>query len=161
VEALELATADGRSVFGGERDIIRSKWLLGRALIMMGKDLSDAATLLTDALTRCRRIMMVDHEPDILLAWAYWHRVQKNAQEAHVYAEEALAIADRCEYRLKQAEIRNFLARVALEGGRREAAREHAEAARERAWCDGPPHCYKVALDEAEGMLRELGVSFE
>jgi hypothetical protein len=68
-----------------------------------------------------------------------------------------LAIADRCEYRLKQAEIHNFLGRVALERGEREVAKEHAERARERAWCDGPPYCYKPALDEAEGLLRELG----
>ncbi len=73
------------------------------------------------------------------------------------HAEEALAIADRCEYRLKQAEIHNFLARLALDAGEREAAREQAEIAKERAWCDGPPYCYKPALDEAEGMLRELG----
>ena len=39
----------------------------------------------------------------------------------------------------------------------REKAHEHAEIARERAWCDGPPHCYKPALDEAEAMLKELG----
>lgn len=65
--------------------------------------------------------------------------------------------ADRCEYRLKQAEIHNFLACLALDAGDHDAAREHAETARERAWCDGPPHCYKPALDEAEGMLKELG----
>jgi hypothetical protein len=28
--------------------------------------------------------------------------------------------------------------------------------AKERAWCDGPPHCYRKALDEAEAMLAEL-----
>ena len=32
-------------------------------------------------------------------------------------------------------------------------AREQAEIAKERAWCDGPPHCYKAALEEAEGLL--------
>ena len=70
---------------------------------------------------------------------------------------EALAIADRCEYRLAQADIHNFLARLALDAGNRVAAREQAEIAKERAWCDGPPHCYKPALEEAEGLLRELG----
>ncbi len=77
--------------------------------------------------------------------------------EAQAHAEEALVIADRCEYRLKQAEIHNFLARVVLDAGDRATAREHAEIAKERAWCDGPPHCYKPALDEAEAMLKELG----
>ena len=71
-------------------------------------------------------------------------------------ADEALAIADRCEYRLGQADIRNFLARLALDAGDRAAARREAEIAKERAWCDGPPHCYRPALDEAERMMGEL-----
>lgn len=156
--ALEAAREARRlaDVKRNERDIIRAEWLLGAALIMEGKDLSSAASYLADALTRCRRIGMVDHEPNILLAWALWHRARGDAQEAYAHAEEALAIADRCEYRLKQAEIRNFLARLALDAGEREVAREHAEIAKERAWCDGPPHCYKPALDDAEGMLKEL-----
>ena len=144
-----------------ERDIIRAEWLLGTALVMEGKDLNVATEHLTDALIRCRRINMVDHEPNILLAWARWHRARGNAQEAQAYAEEALAIADRCEFRLKQAEIHNFLARLALDAGKRAAARQYAETARERAWCDGPPYCYKPALDEAERMLRELGAEEE
>lgn len=141
-----------------ERDIIVAEWLLGASSVMEGKSLGDAYTHLTEALTRCRRINLVEIEPDILLALAHWYRAQRNAQEAQAHAEEALAIADRSEYRLKQAEIHNFLAHLALDAGNREAAREHAETARERAWCDGPPYCYKPALDEATGMLKELGV---
>ena len=34
--------------------------------------------------------------------------------------------------------------------------REEAEVARERALCDGPPHCYKPALDEADRLLAQL-----
>jgi hypothetical protein len=58
---------------------------------------------------------------------------------------------------LAQAGIHNFLARLALDAGDHETAREHADIAEERAWCDGPPHCYKPALNEAEAMLKELG----
>lgn len=157
--ALEMAQqartlADDRRY---ERDIIRAEWLLGAALVMQEKDLNAAATHLTDALKRCRRINMVDHEPDILLAWARWHRARDNEQDAQAYAEEALAIADRCEFRLAQAEIHNFLARLAMDAGDRTEAQRQAERARERAWCDGPPYCYKPAMDEAEGLLRELG----
>jgi tetratricopeptide (TPR) repeat protein len=165
-----------------ERDIIRAEWLLGAALIssmfqVSGSKLRDteaetqrgtgnvepgtlraAETHLTEALTRCRRINMVDLEPDILLAWARWHHAARHTDHARQDAQEALAIADRCEYRLKQAEIHNFLARLALEAGEREAAKGHAATAYERAWCDGPPHCYKPALDEAAGMLQELRV---
>ena len=36
------------------------------------------------------------------------------------------------------------------------AALKHAEIARERAYCDGPPHCYKKALDTAEKILAKL-----
>jgi tetratricopeptide (TPR) repeat protein len=115
--------------------------------------LPQAETHLTQALTRCRRINLVELEPDILLAWARWHEARGNHQQAGRDAEEALAIAERCEYRLVQAEIHNFLARLALEAGDRMAARQHAQIARERAWCDGPPHCYQAALEEAERLL--------
>ncbi|MCH7922292.1 MAG: tetratricopeptide repeat protein [Nitrospinae bacterium] len=146
-----------------ERDIIRAEWLLGAARVTLASEersrqnehLAEAETHLTEALTRCRRINLVDQEPDILLAWARWHHASDNAQQAQYYTEEALAIADRSEYRLNQADIHNFLARLALDAGDQEAARQHAEVARERAWCDGPPHSYKPALDEAERMLKE------
>ena len=151
-EARELA-----DLTRGERDIIWAEWLLGAALVMEGKDLNAAFTHLTDVLTRCRRINLLELEPDILLAWARWHLAKDNAQEAQTHANDALAIADRCEYRLAQADIHNFLARLALDAGDRETARKEAEIAKERAWCDGPPHCYKPALDEAEKMLKELG----
>jgi tetratricopeptide (TPR) repeat protein len=157
-QARMLVDEFAKTYFPLERDIIRAEWLLGTALIMEGKDLNDAAAHLTDALTRCRRINMVDHEPNILLAWARWHHARENTQEAQSYAEQALTIADRCEYRLAQAEIHNFLARLTLDAGDSAMARQHAKTARERAWCDGPPHCYKPALDEAEGMLKELDV---
>jgi tetratricopeptide (TPR) repeat protein len=147
-----------KEYFPVERDLVHIKFLLGAALVMEGKDLSAAETHLTGALTRCRRINLVEVEPKILLAWARWHRARGDASEARAYADEALAIAERCEFRLAQAEIHNFLARLAWDAGEREEAREEAERARERAWCDGPPYCYKPALEEAEGMLRELGV---
>ena len=74
-------------------------------------------------------------------------------------AEEALAIAERCEYRLVQAEIHNFLAGLALAENDRKTAQHHAAVAYERAWCDGPPHCYKPALEQAERMLKQLGAA--
>ncbi len=154
--ARRLASNEGR-----QRDLVRAEWLLGLAYILAAESSQEAASSLDAALATCRRINLVEMEPDILLAWARWHRARGNAEEAQTQAEEALAIADRCEYRLKQAEIRNFLARVALEAGERETAREHAEIAKERAWCDGPPYCYRVALDEAEAFLMELGAEEE
>jgi tetratricopeptide (TPR) repeat protein len=147
-----------------EGDFWRSEWLLGAALTGVAspqkqdKLLAEAETHLTEALTRCGRINKVELEPDILLAWAGWHKAKGKGQEAKKQAEEALAIADRCEYRLKQAEIHNFLAKQAMEAGDRKTAQQHAETAYERAWCAGPPHCYKPALEQAEKMLKQLGV---
>jgi hypothetical protein len=135
-----------------QRDIIQAEWLLGWALIEQSS--TEAEQHLTEALTRCRRINLIEFEPDILLAWTRWHRAAGHPKEAHECAKDALAIADRCEYRLVQADTHNLLARLALDAGDRAEARRHAEIARERAWCDGPPHCYKPALDEAESLLK-------
>lgn len=148
-----------------ERSFVRSEWLIGWSLTALaGEDNNKRAKLLTEAephltesLTRCRRINLVEMEPDILLAWARWHRVKDDPKQARDCADEALTIADRCEYRLKQADIHNFLAKLDLEADNKQAAITHAHIGYERAWCDGPPFCYKPALDEAERLLKELG----
>ncbi len=163
--ALELWHKTARERFRYERDRVRVEWLVGWALTALAEErpgdvaslLAEAEQHLTEALTRCRNINMVDHEPDILLAWARWHFAKGDAVRASQWAAEALFIADRCEYRLKQADIHNFLARLALDAGDKAAARSEAGIAKERAWCDGPPHCYKPALDEAERLLKEIG----
>lgn len=155
--ALEAATEARRCAdFGpSERAIIRAEWLLGEALVALqagpsarpSTALTDAAAHLTDALDRCQRLNMGDHEPDILLAWAHWYRAQGDTHQAQAQAAAALALADRCAYRLKQADIHNFLAQLALDAHQREAARWHADIAHERAECAGSP--YALALAEA------------
>lgn len=137
-----------------ERDIIRGEWLCGWALIHESP--SEAETHLGEALTRCRRINLVEFEPDILLAWARWHRAAGHVTQARRDAEEALTIADRCQYRLVQADVHNFLAQLALDANDRAAARREATIGRERAWCDGPPHCYKPAVDDADAILAKF-----
>jgi exonuclease VII small subunit len=129
---------------------------------------------------------MVDHEAAILLQFAKLRYAQARQQpfdsaqsaddrqqkldESFDFAREALQIAERCEYRLQQAEIQNFLAEWWMakdQGGRmkdekisaREAlakAREHAERAKERAWCDGAPYHYQVAYERAESLLKMI-----
>ena len=138
-----------------ERDIIQAEWLLGWALLTQSP--AEAEQHLTEALTRCRRINLIELEPDILLAWARWHHAAGHSKEAREQTAEALAIADRSNHRLVQADARNLLARLALEAGNRAEALQHAETAKERAWCDGPPHCYKPALDEAESLIKAVG----
>ena len=143
--------ADVESV---ERDIIRAEWLLGWAHAALSETAA-AESHLNEALTRCRRINMIDHEPSILLAWARRHHGGGDHAQARRFAEDALRIAERCEYRLDQAEIHNFLARLALDSGQLAEARAHAQKAKDYAYCDGPPHYYKPAYEEAERLLAE------
>jgi len=159
--ALELA---GKEDF--IRDVIKAEWLLGNALVALaceaheGRDeiLAEAETHLTHAYANCRRIHLMELVPLILLAWAHWESAQRHADKALPYAEEALAIAERCAYRLKQAEVLNFLAALALERDDTATAARHAQAAYERAWCDGPPHWHKAVIDDAGRIMAQLGV---
>ncbi len=163
--ARELADEVARVAYPIERDFVRAQWVLGAANVALAGEggkaakahLDEAEAHLAEALTRCRKINMVDHEAAILLSWAKWHRLSGDAASAKRDAKEALRIADRCEYRLQQADIHNFLALLALEEEDHKEAKREAEIAKERALCDGPPHCYKPALDEAEKLLKQIG----
>jgi len=85
------------------RDIIRVEYFLGAAHIMKG-NFVEAEQHLTEALTRNRKINLVELEPDILLEFAKLRFQENHKGEALKFAEESLLIADRCEYRLKRAE---------------------------------------------------------
>jgi tetratricopeptide (TPR) repeat protein len=157
-----LADKTASTWYPHESEFVQAEWLLGASLVALAAErndehLAEAETHLTEAINRCRRVNMVDLEPDILLSWAKWHRLKGDAWQARRDAEEALEIADRCEYRLKQADVHNFLAQLDLDDDNKKGAIEHADIARERAWCQGPIHSYKPALDEAERLLKELG----
>jgi len=144
-----------------ELDLAEILWLSGAARRGTG-DTTGAESDLNEALSRCRRIRLVELEADILLEMArlQWDKTRgKNTnltEEAKSLTREALEIADRCEYRLVQADIHNFLAQMALAAGEKATAKKHAETARQRALCDGPPHCYQKALDQAEQLLAKL-----
>ena len=146
IKARELAEIDYT-----ERDVIQVEYLLGAAYLMKG-NIVEAEKHLNDALIRDRKINMVDLEPDILLEFAKLRFKTNHKKEALKFAVEALQIADRCEYRLKQADIHNFLAEFYLDAGDLEKAREHGEIAKERAECG-----YMPALEKAEKMLIEIG----
>jgi tetratricopeptide (TPR) repeat protein len=150
-----------------EADRIRAEWLLGAAHRARG-ELDQAEPHLEEALRRCRRVNLIETEPNILLELARLRHAQaqekvrrtsevRRTWEAEaLLSQEALDIADRCQYRLVQADCHNFLAELAYEAGDLQKAQEHAEIARERAWCDGPPHRYEVAFQEAERLLEEI-----
>jgi len=151
-EALKAAKkarglADVRKV---EADIIRAEWLLGAAHLAKG-DLEEAEEHLNEALVRDRRINLVEFEPDILLELAKLRFAQGHKEEALKLAEEALGIADRCEYRLKQADIHNFLTEFYLDAKDFPKAKEHVEKAKERAECG-----YGPAMKKAEELARRI-----
>jgi tetratricopeptide (TPR) repeat protein len=163
--ALELADEHARTDYPVERDYVRAHQLLGAAHLVNG-DLDEADRHLTEALTRCRGINMVEMEADILLELARLALALtpgpsprgRGEEEATRLAQEALTIAERCGYVLQGADAHLLLARIALAAGDKRSAREHAQQARRLATCDGPPdYTYKVAYDEAGALLVEVG----
>jgi tetratricopeptide (TPR) repeat protein len=133
-----------------ERDLIYAEYLIGAAQLM-NENLPESDKHLIDALIRDRKINLVEVEPDILLEFAKLRFKQNLKGEALKLAEEALQIADRCEYRLKQADINIFLAEFYQDAGNLEKAREHGENAKERAECG-----YKPAKKKAEKLLMDI-----
>jgi tetratricopeptide (TPR) repeat protein len=150
-EALEHARK-ARELFDAryEMGIIRAESLLGAAHLMNG-NLPEAEEHLNEALIRNRKINLVGIEPDILLELAKLRFKQNRKPEALKFAQEALQIADRCEYRLRQADIHNFLSEFYLDAGDLAKAREHGDSAKERAACG-----YVPALEKAEKLLKEI-----
>ena len=152
---------DAKHTYPVERDLVQILWLSGAAKRQIS-GLQAAEMDLTDTLCRCRRIRLVEFEADILLELAklHWQKAAgKNRQliaQAKDLTREALDIADRCEYRLVQADIHNFLAEMALAESDIPNARNRAEKARDYAYCDGSPHVYKKALDTANNLLARL-----
>ena len=136
-----------------EADRIWAEWLLGAAYLAKG-DLRGAEKHLSEALERDRKINMVELEPDILLELAKLRFKQGHSvidrsasggkEEALKLAKEALGIADRCEYRLKQADIHNFLAEFYIKSEDFSKAKEHVKIAKERAECGYQPAMKKV-----------------
>jgi len=154
--ALELADETARTRYSHERDYIRAHWLLGAALRAAGQA-DEAEGHLNEALERCRRINMVDHEADILIDLTRLRAATGAPAEAQRLADEARLITERSGYVLQGADAHVELARLALARGEKAAAREHAEEARRLATCDGPPDTtYHAAWTEAADLLEEL-----
>ncbi len=155
--ALELADEWARTRYPIEREYVRAHWLLGAAHRVAGQT-DEAERHLHEALERCRRINMVDHEADILIDLARLRAATGQPDEARRLADEALLIADRSGYVLQAADAHLELARLALARGEKKTAKQHAEAALANATCDGPPDwTYKAAYTEAAALLEELG----
>jgi tetratricopeptide (TPR) repeat protein len=152
---LELTDECARTDYPYERDYVRAHWLLGAAHRING-NLAQSETHLSDALTRCRSINLVEAEADILLDLARLHADQGQPAEAQRLAQEALTITERSGYALQGADVRLFLAQQALEAGDHPQALAHAQIARQIATCDGGDYIYRVAYDEAGALLTQL-----
>ncbi len=166
--ALELADEWARTQYPMERDYVRDHWLLGAAH-RVSDDLDAADSHLSEAITRCRRINVVEFESDILLELARLrrqgdkervssieHRASSLLSEAKTLAEEALIITERAGYVLQGADVHLFLAQLALDMGERDVALEHARKAQALATCDGSRNIYKIAYREAEALITEI-----
>ncbi|MBI4659657.1 MAG: toll/interleukin-1 receptor domain-containing protein [Verrucomicrobia bacterium] len=112
--ALELADEDARTDRPNARDYIRSHWLLGAAHRVAGQH-DEAERHLHEALERCRRINMVDHEANILIDLARLRAVTGAPDEARRLAEEALLITERSGYVLQGADAHLELSKLALD----------------------------------------------
>jgi len=168
--ALRSATsAEDASVKGSVGILVAfSRWLRGKALTRLASSasaprrdelLTQAKVDLDSCMLQSGRARLLTEQVNAALVMAEWQQVKGDMRQARMLAESALLLADRCEYRLCQADIHNFLAQQDLDEGKRDSGRVHAETAKERAWCNGPPYCYMPALIEAERLLKESGQS--
>ena len=156
--ALELAdeTANDPRFVYPVRDYVGAHWLLGAAHRAAG-NFTEADRGLSEALTRCRRINLVEFEADILLDLARLRAATGARDEALHLAGEALTITQRSGYVLQGADVHLFLAQTALEEGDKQKALKYAQEAHRLATCDGlPDYTYKVAYDEASAFLAHL-----
>ncbi|MBI3448283.1 MAG: TIR domain-containing protein [Acidobacteria bacterium] len=154
--ALTLADQVAREDVPVEYDYVRAHWLLGAAHRVAGQP-DEAERHLHEALERCRRINMVDHEADILIDLARLRAAAGADDEALRLADEARVIAERSGYVLQGADAHLELARLALARGDHSAARQHADESHRLATCDGPPdHTYAAAYAEAAALLASL-----
>lgn len=164
---------------------IEADLAFGKALVLAGRvstfhsfrgsrnQRERAEKYLTRALVAARTINLVRAESEALLEFARLSfakaviedKGEKKLQwlnEAVEYANEAMEIADRCEYRVQQAEIHNVLAEILGSGIQNDIPRtkleaiKHAKKAMTLSWCDEPPHYYKVAYDRAKDLLSQI-----
>lgn len=120
-----------------------------------GRATHDAAH---SALRRARDGGFVPHECDALVPWALVQGGQGRIADGLADAAAAIALAERCTYRLKLADAHLAAARLHLLADAPDRALPHARAARAAARCDGPPdHTYRLVWDRSGEVLRHLG----
>ena len=143
-------------VHSNEGDFIRAARAQGEAVLGLG-DVATADEWLHHALTRARKVNLVDEELPALVALAEMWRRQWDEKAARAFLDDVWEAAERGPYPLIHADACNVLAQIERNAGNVAAAVEAAERAYRLAWCDGPPFAYHWGLEKAKKHLRELG----
>ena len=139
-----------------EGDFIRAARLQGESLLALN-NFATADERLHHALTRARRVNLIEEELPALVALAELRRRQGELGAARELLEDVWEAAERGPYPLVHADACCVLAEVERDEGKRDAAIEAAERAYRLAWCDGPPFAYHWGLERARALLKELG----
>jgi tetratricopeptide (TPR) repeat protein len=138
-----------------EIDFIRAARLQGSAALHLG-DLNTADERLHHALTRARRVQLVDQELPALIALAQLHSRQNEPEKAREMLEDVWESAERGPYPMFHSDALNVLAQIEQEAGNKDAAIKAATDAYCKAWCDGPPYAYHYGLTNARKLLATL-----
>jgi tetratricopeptide (TPR) repeat protein len=151
---LELAKRHTSSSDGADSRIWCS-WLRAATLLALHRH-EEAGASLDEALTDCRKTGLVELEASILTTRARWLWKAGALDSAREALSEAQEIAERCEYRLQQADLHNLRAEIHFAVGEGEPARAEATLALERATCDGGSFAYRHGLQSAQRLLEKL-----
>lgn len=146
----------------------RVQWVLGESLVRWANDkpadsverrsLTKEADLhLESALNACEPELWPDYWADILLSLARLRQAQGRLSDALSLAHRSQGVSERHGYRLKLADIHNFLGQVKFASGQRREALAHARRARDHADCGPPPYTYQPALRIAKQLIAKLG----
>ncbi|HEV2963366.1 MAG TPA: hypothetical protein VG649_16175 [Candidatus Angelobacter sp.] len=150
------------------RDKICANWLVGESLLealsidnsepVRNYILKEVQRHLDQAQTDAQQNQLTDYQADTLLSLARWHRANAKIQEARDCCDEALHIAEDHGYRLKKADICNFIGHLELDNGRPKQAMKWAERAKKLAFWNHPTDQYMPAITEAEKLLKECRI---
>jgi len=131
------------------------------------KSLPMAESHLAEAQRLSESCHFTELEPDLRGALGRSLRLKRRLSRARKMAREGLELAEVSGYRLKQADLHSLLARLimttedlhTLTAEEWQEAVDHAQAAHERALCDGGSFRYEVGVARARTKLKDLGVA--
>jgi tetratricopeptide (TPR) repeat protein len=139
-----------------ERDFIYAARAQGEASLGLN-DFAAAEERLHHAISRARRVNLVDEELTAAIAISELRRRQSALNVARGFLDDVWEPAERGPYPLFHADALNVLAQIERDEGANEAAIAAATKAYRLAWCDGPPFAYHWGLEKAKQHLKELG----